>query len=130
MLKRRIKKLTKAMVRAMKGSKWLVCKECEENEVMVAMDTKAVTCGECVQSSIAPPPVTQTKKEKSDKPRGWHFKAYFEHGGKVYSRGEEITDKNQITKLKKEFGGKSSTPAKKVDKTPKKRGRKNAKSAR
>jgi hypothetical protein len=39
----------------------------------------------------------------SGKPRGWHFKKYFEHDGKVYSRGKEITDTKEIKKLKKQF---------------------------
>jgi len=123
-LKRRIKKLTKAMVRRMTGTIILECRECGEEEVEVPSDTKSVVCPYCVQKWIAPP-ANYDKREKSDKPRGWHFKSYFEHDGKVYSKGEEVTDVNEIKRLKKEH--KKESP---VTKTAKKRGRKNARTSR
>lgn len=115
MLKRRTKKLTKSMVRKITGTTYMTCKECNEEEVTVPGDTKAVTCAYCVQKMIAPPP-NHRKAEKSDKPRGWHFKAYFEHEGIVYSKGKVVSDKKEIIKLKKstsaESAPKKTTPKK------------------
>lgn len=99
MLKRRIKKLTKSMVKQLTGTKILTCKECNIEDVQVSAGISAVTCAYCVQKMIGPPP-NYKKAEKSDKPRGWHFKAYFEHEGVVYSKGKVVSDKKEITKLK------------------------------
>lgn len=107
-LKRRIKKLSKAQAARISGTHFLVCKECGGYEVEVPMDVSAVTCAYCVQRMIVPPPMP---KEKSDKPRGWHFKAYFEHEGVVYSKGEPVTDPDEILQLKREHG---------IEDTPKK----------
>lgn len=135
-LKRRIKKLTKAEIRKVGGRQYLMCSECGDEEVEVPNDIGRVTCAYCVQKMIAPP--SNYKKEKSDKPRGWHFKEYFEHEGIVYSKGREITDPDEIAGLKKTVK-KSKTVVKatkvtklkkvsksKVPKTTVKRGRKNA----
>lgn len=155
MLKRRTKKLTKSMVRKITGTTYMTCKECNEEEVTVPGDTKAVTCAYCVQKMIAPPP-NHRKAEKSDKPRGWHFKAYFEHEGVVYSKGKVVSDKKEITKLKKTISAepapkktvakkatkvksasavkkptvKAKKVAKKATKTSSKRGIKNARTAK
>lgn len=124
-LKRRIKKLSKTQAARISGTHFLVCKECGGYEVQVPMDVSAVTCARCVQRMIAPPP---GPKEKSDKPRGWHFKAYFEHEGVVYAKGEPITDPDEILQLKREHGivDKPKRAKKKVTakKTTKKRGSK------
>lgn len=135
MLKRRIKKLTNAMFKKASGRKFLFCGVCGEEEVEVSLDTKNVTCAYCVQRMIEPPP-NYEKKEKSDKPRGWHFKAYFEHNGVVYSKGVEITDIEEIAKLKKEAGVTDSPKSKRTvkktakSKTKSKRGNKHARVAR
>jgi len=143
------------MVRKITGTTYMTCKECNEEEVTVPGDTKAVTCAYCVQKMIAPPP-NHRKAEKSDKPRGWHFKAYFEHEGIVYSKGKVVSDKKEIIKLKKSTSAdsapKKTTPkkaskvksapvakkptvkvkkvAKKATKTSSKRGIKNARTAK
>ena len=112
-LKRRIKKLTKSMVAQMTGTMFLTCKECNESDVLAPCDTRSIICSDCVQKMIAPP--SNYKKEKSDKPRGWHFMSYFEHGGIVYSKGIEVTDKIEIKRLKKEYSSvktKTSVPVK------------------
>jgi hypothetical protein len=83
------------------GTHYLVCKVCGIEELEASLDISAITCGRCVMKMVAPP-VAPAGTVKSDKPRGWHFKAYFEHEGKVYSRGEEITDRATIRALKKE----------------------------
>lgn len=98
MLKRRTKKLSKSEVRKLTGVISVVCSECNLVEVDVPADIGRVTCARCVQKMVSPPP--NIKKEKSDKPRGWHFKMYFEHDGLVYSKGELVTDAKQIAKLK------------------------------
>lgn len=128
-LTRRTKKLTKSMLKKATGTHFLICKVCHEEELEVNTDVIAVTCGMCVQLML-PPPDNYIKKEKSDKPRGWHFKSYFEHEGVVYSKGIEVTDTDEIARLKKEAGvtDKPKKVAKK--KTAKKRGRTNAKSSR
>lgn len=139
-LKRRIKKLTRAEIRKVGGRQYLVCSECGEEEVEVPSDISKVTCAYCVQKMIAPPP--NYKKEKSDKPRGWHFKEYFEHDGVVYSKGREIIDPDEIAELKKlskksKMVVKAKTVVKpkkvsklKVTKTKMKRGRKNARTTK
>lgn len=126
-LTRRTKKLTKSMYKKAVGTHFLLCKVCGQAELEVNTDVAAVTCGMCVQLML-PPPDNYIKKEKSDKPRGWHFKSYFEHEGIIYSKGIEVTDADEIARLKKDAGV-SDTPKKKT-KTAKKRGRKNVRTTR
>lgn len=129
MLNRRIKKLSKSMVTKITGRQYLTCSQCGNEEVEVPADVSKVTCAYCVQKMVAPP---EEVREKSDKPRGWHFKVYFEHNGVVYSKGQEVTDPEEIARLKK--GLKKSkqfakaTPTK--TKPTVKRGRKNARSSK
>lgn len=130
-LRRKIKKLSKAAFRKLRGTQILICKECGEVEVEVGNDIVSVICSSCVARMSAPPPQMYTKKvvDPTDrKPRGWHFKIYFEQNGVVYSKGEVVTDEATITKLRKEHIGK--TPTKKVPKKSSKRGRKNARSTK
>jgi ribosomal protein S27E len=137
-LKRRIKKLTKSEIRKVGGRHYLMCGECGNEEVEVPSDIGRVTCATCVQKMVAPP-VGYKKTEKSDKPRGWHFKQYFEHNGVVYSKGVEVTDQTQIKVFKKAHMN-EPTPVKKnvvkkkvvkkVTKTKVTRGRKNARSSK
>ena len=118
-LSRRIKKLTKTAVQKINGRHLVTCKECNLETVEVSESVVAVTCAYCVQKMVAAP--AGYVKEKSDKPRGWHFKMFFEHGGVVYSKGEIVTDAKEIAKLRK--ANKVSTKAKTVSPTGKKRGR-------
>lgn len=122
MLSRRIKKLSSSEAIRSTGLKYLMCSTCDQEEVRVAMDISKVTCARCVQKLVAPPDVAT---EKSDKPRGWHFKVYFEHNGSVYSKGKLITDAGEIKKLKKKA---TLIADKKFTNVPStsKRGRKNA----
>ena len=98
MLKRRTKKLSKSEVKKLTGVTSVVCSECNLIEVRVPADIGRVTCGRCVQKMISPP--AGIRKDTSNKPRGWHLKAYFEHEGVVYSKGTVVTDTKEITKLK------------------------------
>lgn len=123
-LVRRNKKLSKTEVRKITGRLYLVCSECGNEEVEVPADVKAVTCARCVQKMIAPP--ANYVKQKSDKPRGWHFKEYFEHDGVVYSKGKEVTDPQEIAALKKGIK-KTATKAKTDVKTKKSVAKKTAK---
>lgn len=141
-LKRRIKKLSKAEIRNVGGRRYLICSECGEEEVEVPTDIGRVTCPYCVQKMVAPPVGYKKDPTVSPKPRGWHFKEYFEHEGVVYSKGREITNPEEIAALKKTV--KNSTVVvektktvkpKKVSKsktiqTKVKRGRKNARAAK
>jgi hypothetical protein len=141
MLKRRKnKKASKKVLHAIKrgmGTTILTCKVCDLEEVEVGLDTAAVTCAYCVQRMVAPP-VLHNKTPKSDKPRGWHFKAYYEHEGIVYSKGVEVTDAEEISRLKKSFGKSLKPVAKKPAKNKSKskrstiisRGRKNDRSSK
>jgi ribosomal protein S27E len=118
MLTRRTKKLTKSQVVKVTGRKYLLCSKCESEEILVSNDIGKVICPYCVQTMVAPPE-NYTSHPKSDKPRGWHFKKYFEHDGVVYSRGKEITDKKEIAALKKEAN--NATDSVTPEKVPKKR---------
>jgi hypothetical protein len=118
MLKRKkIKKVTakekKALV-AKGGTKFLICKECEITEVKTNSDTTAVTCGLCVAKMMGMPDPPK-HLQRSGRPAGWHFKNYFEHEGKVYSKGVEITDSDEIKELK--LQNKSSKATKATKKT-------------
>jgi hypothetical protein len=113
MLKRRIKKLTKGQLIKHNGRHTLICKECNLTSKEVSTEISAYTCCYCVQKMIAPP--TNYKKiAKSEKPRGWHFKMYFEQDGVVYSKGKEVTDPKEIANLRK--SAKTATPKKTVAK--------------
>lgn len=81
------------------GSKFLNCKVCEVIEVKTSYDTVAVTCRYCVAKSVAAPDGPKYL-ERSGKPRGWHFKKYFEHEGNVYVKGIQITDPDEIAELR------------------------------
>lgn len=100
MRKRKIKTLSKSQADAVRGMHYIGCDKCG-GDVLVGKDVGVVICDWCVQLMVPPPQIT-TVKPKSDKPRGWHFKKYFEHDGIVYSLGEEVTDKTLIAQLKKE----------------------------
>lgn len=125
MMKRRIRKLTNAMAKKITGETFLLCRECNMEEIAVSVDTKSVICPRCVQRMV-PAPVLSVAKPKSDKPRGWHFKKYFEHEGVVYSMGEIVTDRSEIAELKKQYG--KSIRAKKAP--TQKRGKSNARASR
>lgn len=130
--KRRIKKLGKSMLSKVLDRQFVECRECHVTELEVSGDVSSVVCPTCVQRWIAPPPES-VKKEKSDKPRGWHLKGFFEKDGVVYSKGEVVTDKDQIKELRS-TNGKSAVSAKKQSvkkpKTATKRGTKHARSTK
>jgi hypothetical protein len=48
-----------------------------------------------------PKPKAVKPPKPGARPRGWHFKKYFEFEGKVYSHGKEVTEAKEIKKLKK-----------------------------
>lgn len=129
MLKRRTKKASRTEVMKTTGRQYLLCKECNNEEVLVSTDIGAVTCGYCVQRMSAPPENRQGAG-KSDKPRGWHLKAYFEQAGVVYSKGVVVTDKKQIAKLKKASTMVTKVIEKKSTKKPTNRNSKNARTTK
>lgn len=115
MLRRRIKKQKKSEIQKITGKHVVDCKECQV-EFLVSGDVAAITCADCVQKMIAPPTMPKKKVSGEGKPRGWHFKVYFEYKGIVYSKGVQITDVKEISRLKKE-ASLTNVP---VKKTPKK----------
>ena len=83
-----------------KGSKWnqnpdrlykyMECKVCGQF-TPVGEDATAVTCPDCVAEMM--PAVQITRRQKSDKPRGWQWMAVYVHtDGTVYHKGEEQPD--------------------------------------
>lgn len=127
-LTRRIKKLNSSMAAKISGRLILTCKECNKISVEVPADIAYVTCAYCVQKMVAPPDNYVKKVDPADKkPKGWHFKMYFEHNGVVYSKGKVVTDAKQIAALKNM--DKTPTP-KKVVKAKKKPSTKRKKNAR
>ncbi len=124
MLKKKLTKVSTALKKLLKGGKdkkkYLVCKECDEVEVEVAQDIKAVTCAYCVQRQVAPPENIKPKPEGEKFPRGWALKVRYVHtDGRVFEKGKEtgevVTPKVKVQKPK--------TTKKKVvkKKTPKRR---------
>jgi len=97
MRKRRIKKLNKSEHRKILSKQILTCDTCKKVKIEVRDNIVSVTCSLCLVKEAGFPEVSV----KSDKPRGWHFMEYFEYGGVVYSKGQVITDKKQISKLKR-----------------------------
>ena len=83
-----------------KGSKWnqnpdrlykyMECKVCGQF-THVGEDATAVTCPDCVSEML--PAMTFTRRQKSDKPRGWQWMAEYVHtDGTVYHKGVEQPD--------------------------------------
>ena len=98
MLKRRITKVTNAMKKLLKSgkgvNKYLICKECNDIEVEVSPDTKAVTCAYCVQRSVEPPPSMKKVEEGEKFPRGWALKATYIHtDGRIFEKGKDTGKK-------------------------------------
>ena len=124
-LTRRIKKLKKSQVAKITGRQMLMCKECGNKEVEVSVDVCAVTCAYCVQKMVAPP--VGHVKEKSDKPKGWQFKKYFEHNGIVYSKGKVVSEPEKIAELKETGSTVIKVSSKKK---PRKRGVKRARTTK
>lgn len=101
-LTRRSKKQNSSVVAKVTGRLILTCRECDKTAVEVPADIAYVTCSRCVQKMVAPPDNYVKKADPVDKkPKGWHFKIYFEHNGVVYSKGKVVTDSKQIAALKK-----------------------------
>jgi ribosomal protein S27E len=128
MLKRkRSKKITtKEKARLLKdGNKFLTCKKCGIIEVKTNHDTLAVTCALCV-AIMSGMPDKPKHLQRSGKPKGWHFKSYFKHDGKVYSRGEEVSDPTEIKELERQH--KKTKPQK--SNNPSSREKKRANTAR
>lgn len=116
-LKRRSKKLSKMQVLKVTGRRFLVCSECDNEEVEVSADIGRVTCAYCVQKMVAPPPETQKKSDGEKFPRGWHFKTRYVHtDGKVYCKG--VLTQETDTPVKKE--PKKTSVKKQVKKVAKK----------
>lgn len=128
MLKRKIQKVTNALknlLRSGKGTKkFLFCKECDEVEVEVASDIKAVTCAYCVQRQVPPPDNIKPKTEGEKFPRGWALKLRYVHtDGRVFTKGKETGEVVTPEQKTSKASTKKDVPKKKkvVKKTPKRR---------
>jgi hypothetical protein len=80
----------------------MACKTGCGNVEVVSPNISAVTCGDCVQKLLAPPPDNRPKPVEERRPRGWQFMArYVGPDGKVYEKGKEVTpEKKRNTKNK------------------------------
>lgn len=72
----------------------LECKTGCGNVEVVTPNISAVTCADCCQKLLAPPPSTVKPLPESERrPRGWQFKArYVGPDGTVYEKGKVVTD--------------------------------------
>lgn len=96
----------------------VICKVCNMNTVRVPDTTISVVCPWCIQERVGMP--ERPGYVPTGRPRGWHFKKYFEFDGKVYSKGKEVTDGKKIETLKSLYSNEKPT----------KRGKKNASSSK
>lgn len=85
---------------------WHICRECHIGGVRTYESVISVICSRCMQENAAPPELPGYVP--TGRPRGWHFRKFFEHEGKVYSRGKEVQDLDLIEALRKEHGSSSN----------------------
>ena len=116
MLKRKLKKVPKALEKLLKSGrnlkKFLLCKECDDIEVEVGVDIGAVTCAYCVQRQVAPPDSMKPKVPGEKFPRGWALRATYIHtDGRIFEKGVDTGRKYEPTKA--EPKKKKKIPAKK-----------------
>jgi hypothetical protein len=98
----------------------ITCKKCQKHQVRTNSDVAWVICKFCVQEMVGMPEEAYSRV-KTGRPRGWHFKKFFEHDGVVYSYGKEVLDDADIEALRNDV-----VPEVKQPDAPKRRGRKNA----
>lgn len=138
--KQKPKKQSKSVVAKITGKHEILCTDCS-TPCEVQGDICAIVCADCVQKMIMPPPTVKKAAPGEAKPRGWHFKAYFEHNGVVYSKGVVVTDAKEIAKLKagavptktvakKVVAKKKARPVKKIVKKPASRSKPNARTSK
>ena len=76
------------------GERFMQCKHCQSEYVMVDSDVVAVTCSHCVvQRTLALQPMDSffaKKHKKTGRPAGWHWMAeYVDKDGNVFHKGKE-----------------------------------------
>jgi hypothetical protein len=105
----------------------ITCKTCQKHQVRTNSDVAWVICKFCVQEMVGMP-AEALPRVKSDRPRGWQRRRYYEYNGVVYSRGKEVSDETLIEALRNgNFDDITPPKVKKVKpKGTKRRGRKNA----
>ena len=90
-----MKKKFNKFVPLKKRTKWLICSNCNIEEIKVDEDVVSIICGRCTQKLVEPPQMIlkerQEEKEKRLKrPRGWQFmKEFVDSEGNVFYRGKE-----------------------------------------
>lgn len=108
------------------GKKWLICSICGDEEMRVGGDVKSIICPRCVQRMVDPPdlPEFRPAKESDNWPKGWWLKLRYEApNGKLYSKGEEVSEEflaEQESLKQKEKASKTKKTTKKVVKKVKK----------
>lgn len=92
------------------GTQWLLCSNCQQEEIEVTGDVSRVICSICVQRMVPPPVVKQVAKKKTSFPRGWHFmKRFVAPDGTVYERGKPTGETSTAGKpISKAKAGKTS----------------------
>ena len=82
--------------------KWFKCSVCKRKKIKTYESVKSVTCSRCLMVEIGLPETPEYLLRGQGKPRGWHFRRFFEYEGKVYSFGTEVLEKREIDRLRKE----------------------------
>ena len=76
------------------GQRWMICKHCQSEYVLVDENTAAITCSSCViKKTLALKPMDEffgKQRVSTGRPAGWHFMNEFvDKDGNVFHKGKE-----------------------------------------
>ena len=76
------------------GQRWMICKHCQSEYVLVDENTAAITCSSCViRKTLALKPMDEffgKQRVSTGRPAGWHFMNEFvDKDGNVFHKGKE-----------------------------------------
>ena len=79
------------------GQRWMICKHCQSEYVLVDENTAAITCSSCViRKTLALKPIDEffgKQRVSTGRPAGWHFMNEFvDKDGNVFHKGVEQPD--------------------------------------
>jgi len=79
------------------GQRWMICKHCQSEYVLVDENTAAITCSSCViKKTLALKPMDEffgKQRVSTGRPAGWHFMNEFvDKDGNVFHKGKEQPD--------------------------------------
>ena len=79
------------------GQRWMICKHCQSEYVLVDENTAAITCSSCViKKTLALKPMDEffgKQRVSTGRPAGWHFmNEYVDKDGNVFHKGKEQPD--------------------------------------